>query len=69
MTEAYAAAEPTEEFSASAHSAETEEDAKASRPSLMRADFAELAKEKSRVPPSPAGGLWDGSGPDEGARL
>ncbi|WP_448327612.1 peptidylprolyl isomerase [Sulfitobacter sp. M13] len=63
--EAYAAAEPTEEFSASHILLETEEDAKAVKTELDEgADFAELAKEKSTGPSGPAGGTlgWFGPG-------
>jgi len=63
--EAYADAEPTEEFSASHILVETEEDAKAVKTALDEgADFAELAKEKSTGPSGPAGGTlgWFGPG-------
>jgi len=63
--EAYADAEPTEEFSASHILVETEEEAQAVKKELDEgADFAELAKEKSTGPSGPAGGTlgWFGPG-------
>ena len=63
--EAYADAEPTEEFSASHILVETEEEAQAVKKELDEgADFAELAKEKSTAPSGPAGGTlgWFGPG-------
>ena len=63
--EAYADAEPTEEFSASHILVETEEEAQAVKKELDEgADFAELAKEKSTGPSGPAGGTlgWIGPG-------
>ena len=70
--EAYADAEPTEEFSASHILVETEEEAQAVKKELDEgADFAELAKEKSTGPSGPAGGTlgWFGPGMMEWRRI